>query len=71
MDLMIDMEGLATGPETCILTIAAQGFDPFSDGYYSDRCYYARIDLESQPDRKIEQGTIEWWSTQKEAHEEA
>jgi hypothetical protein len=28
MDLMIDIEGLATGPETTILTIAAQAFDP-------------------------------------------
>ena len=58
------MEGLATGPETCILTIAAQGFDPFGNGYYPERFYYARVDLESQPDRKIEQGTIEWWATQ-------
>jgi exodeoxyribonuclease VIII len=71
MDLMIDMEGLATGPETCILTIAAQAFDPFGDGYYPDKFYYARVDLESQPNRKIEQGTIEWWATQKEAQAEA
>jgi hypothetical protein len=68
--LMIDIEGLATGPDATILTIAAQAFDPFGKGYYSQQ-YYARVDLESQSDRKIEQGTIEWWATQKESQAEA
>ena len=67
---MIDIEGLATGPDATILTIAAQSFDPFGKGYY-DRCYYARITLESQETRAIEQGTVDWWSTQKEAQAEA
>ena len=71
MHLMIDLEGLATGPDTCILTIAAQAFDPFGSGYY-DQHYYARVDLESQPDRAIDDGTIEWWATQPtHAREEA
>jgi hypothetical protein len=71
MDLMIDLEGLATGPDTCILTIAAQAFDPLGQGIY-EKSYYARIDLESQPDRKIEDGTVEWWATQPtHAREEA
>lgn len=61
---MIDLEGLGTGPETAILTIAAQGFDPLGDGYYPDRFFYARVTLESQPLRRIEDGTIEWWATQ-------
>lgn len=60
---MIDLEGLATGPETCILTIAAQAFDPFGTGCY-DQHYYARVCLDSQPNRTIEQGTIDWWATQ-------
>ena len=63
---MIDLEGLATGPDTTILTIAAQAFDPFGTGYY-DQQYYARITLESQPDRSIDQGTLEWWATQPSA----
>ncbi len=68
---MIDLEGLATGPNTCILTIAAQAFDPFGTGYY-DKHYYARVDLESQPTRDIDDGTIEWWATQPtHAREEA
>ena len=68
---MIDIEGLATGPEATILTIAAQGFDPVGKGFYGDHFYYARITLESQPNRTIEQSTIDWWATQKEAQAEA
>jgi len=71
MDLMIDIEGLATGPETTILTIAAQGFDPFGRGSYDNHYFYARITLESQPNRTIEQSTIDWWATQKESQAEA
>ena len=67
---MIDIEGLGTGPDATILTIAAQSFDPFGQGYY-DRQYYARITLESQPDRNIQQDTIDWWATQPEAQAEA
>ena len=63
MDLMIDLEGLGTGPDTTILTIAAQAFDPFGSGYY-EQSYYARVTLESQETRSIQQGTIEWWATQ-------
>lgn len=67
---MIDIEGLATGPDATILTIAAQQFDPFSTGYLS-RDYYARITLESQENRAIEDHTIEWWATQGAAMDEA
>jgi exodeoxyribonuclease VIII len=71
MDLMIDLEGLATGPDTCILTIAAQAFDPFGKVDYT-QSYYARVTLESQPDRVIDDSTIEWWATQPaHAREEA
>ena len=63
MDLMIDLEGLATGPDTTILTIAAQAFDPLGNGWY-DQQYYARVTLESQETRRIEQGTLDWWATQ-------
>jgi hypothetical protein len=62
-DLMIDIEGLATGPDATILTIAAQAFDPLTRGYFEQH-YYARITLESQENRRIEQGTVEWWAQQ-------
>ena len=68
---MVDIEGLATGPETTILTIAAQEFDPLERGLLG-RDFYVRVDLESQEGRTIEQGTIDWWATQpKEVREEA
>ena len=60
---MIDLEGLATGPDATILTIAAQAFDPFGKGIY-EQSYYARVTLESQENRVIDNGTIEWWATQ-------
>ena len=63
MDLMVDLEGLGTGPETTILTIAAQEFDPLVRDSFG-RSYYVRVTLESQEERSIEQGTIDWWATQ-------
>jgi exodeoxyribonuclease VIII len=70
-DLMIDIEGLGTGPDTTILTIAAQSFDPLGAGYH-ERHYYARITLESQENRSIQQDTIDWWASQPDvAREEA
>lgn len=62
---MVDIEGLATGPDTTILTIAAQEFNPLVRDQFGQN-FYARVTLESQEDRKIEQGTIEWWATQPE-----
>jgi hypothetical protein len=67
---MIDIEGLGTGPDAAILTIAAQSFDPFGTGHY-DRHYYARITLESQENRRIQDDTVAWWATQPEAQAEA
>ena len=67
---MIDIEGLGTGPDAAILTIAAQSFDPFGTGHY-DRHYYARITLESQENRRIQDETLAWWATQPEAQAEA
>ena len=63
MDLMIDLEGLGTGPDTTILTIAAQAFDPFAQIDFKQQ-YYARVTLESQENRSIQQGTVDWWATQ-------
>ena len=67
---MIDIEGLGTGPDAAILTIAAQSFDPFGTDYHN-RHYYARITLESQENRRIQDDTLAWWATQPEAQAEA
>ena len=69
-DIMIDIETCGTGVDACILTIAAQTFDPLVREPYSDRWYYARVDPDSQPDRNISQGTIDWWATQPRAAQE-
>lgn len=61
--LMIDIETLGTTPDALILTVAAQSFDPVGDGYYN-QSYYARVDFDSQIDRKIEDGTLQWWANQ-------
>jgi hypothetical protein len=65
-DIMIDIETLGTGPEACIITIAAQTFDPLNrhcdwENWIS---YYARIDPESQPSRRVQDDTLAWWSQQ-------
>lgn len=62
-DLMIDIETIGVAPAATILTIAAQSFDPFGNGHYP-RHYYARISLESQEDRTIDDSTLDWWATQ-------
>jgi hypothetical protein len=67
---MFDIETLGVGPAATILTIAAQSFDPLGTGY-GPRQYYARITLESQENRNIDDGTIAWWATQPKAQAEA
>jgi hypothetical protein len=65
MDIMIDIETVGTGPEACILTIAAQCFDPLvRHDLLKLQNFYCRVDIDSQPSRKIEQSTIDWWATQ-------
>ena len=62
---MIDIEGLATTPDTLILTIGAQLFDPLRrEDLVDAQSYYARVDFESQENRRIDDNTLEWWSTQ-------
>lgn len=71
MDLMIDIETLDVRDSATILTIGAQGFDLWSDRL-TDVTFYTRLDLESQPTRTIDDGTVEWWGKQSpEAQEEA
>lgn len=60
---MIDIETIGVAPAATILTIAAQRFDPLGHGYYPQH-YYARIDLDSQTERTIDESTLNWWTTQ-------
>ena len=70
-DIMIDIETLAVSPDATILTIAAQCFEPFQRGYLNQHQFYARVTLESQEDRRIEDSTVDWWLTQPAAATEA
>ena len=72
---MIDIETLATTPDSTILTIGAQGFDPFSTKF-TDVTYYRRLTTDSQANRAVDYtpdtGTVAWWGKQtEEAQEEA
>jgi len=68
---MIDIETIGVAPAATILTIAAQSFDPLGSGYYK-QYYYARVSLESQENRTIDDSTLNWWATQPtHAREEA
>jgi hypothetical protein len=60
---MIDIETIGVAPAATILTIAAQRFDPLGSGYYKQH-YYARIDLNSQENRTVDESTLNWWATQ-------
>lgn len=75
MDLMIDIETLATNPDAVVLTIGAIKFDPFADNRDSVDfenkeinmdVFYRRIDPESftWPEATIDNGTLEWWARQ-------
>jgi hypothetical protein len=69
LDIMIDLETLATSPDATVLTIGAIRFnkdkdynhvtDPFSMDYF-----YCRVDTESQPNREINDDTLAWWAQQ-------
>lgn len=61
---MLDIECLGVAPDALILNIAAIGFDPCGTEIYAQHAVYHRIDPESQPDRGIDQGTVEWWAQQ-------
>lgn len=69
--LMIDIETLGVTPDAVILTIGAQGFCPYTDRY-TDATYYERLNLESQDNRHLDEGTLAWWGKQSaDAQEEA
>ena len=70
-DLMIDLETLDVNPTSTILTIGAQGFDPFSTKL-TDVTYYKRLTIDSQEKRTINESTVEWWGKQSaDAQDEA
>lgn len=75
-DVMIDLETLATSPNSAVLTIGAVRFDPFGDDAKDPRCkkLYIKVDLDSCEELNLEvnDDTIAWWAGQsQEAQDEA
>ena len=73
-DVMLDLETLATSPNSVILTFGAVKFNPFDLEQEMDNGIYCRIDVDEQIQlgRHVDQGTVDWWGTQsEEVREEA
>lgn len=66
---MLDLETLATSPNSVILTFGAVKFDPFDANKPMDQALYFRIDIDEQIalGREVNDGTVEWWSKQAKA----
>jgi len=66
MDVMLDLETLATSPDSVVLTFGAIKFDPFTDTI--DKGMYIRLDVDEQISlgRKVDEGTLAWWGSQNE-----
>ena len=70
---MLDLETVATTPDSVVLTFGAIKFDPFGDDALSHDgttinmdTFYRRVDPESfdWPSAEVDEGTIAWWSQQ-------
>lgn len=74
MDIMLDLETLATSPDSVILTFGAIKFNPFDPDQEMDDGIYFRINVDEQIalGRNVDEGTVAWWGTQsEEVREEA
>lgn len=74
MDIMLDIETLATSPDSVVLTFGAIKFDPFDATKEMTKGLYCRINVDEQIalGRNVDSGTVEWWGTQsEEVREEA
>ena len=74
MDVMLDIETLATSPDSVVLTFGAIKFDPFDNNKPMDQGLYMRFNLDEkiQFGRRVDEGTVAWWGTQSaEVREEA
>jgi len=74
MDIMLDIETLATSPDAVVLTFGAIKFNPFSPIIQLSDGIYFRINVDEQIalGRRVDEGTVDWWGTQSaEVREEA
>ena len=68
MDIMLDIETLATSPDSVILTFGAVKFNPFEAYQELDNGLYFRISVDEQLalGRRVDDSTVAWWGTQNE-----
>ena len=74
MDIMLDLETLATSPDSVVLTFGAVKFNPFDDEQELDSGLYFRVNVDEQIalGRKVDEDTVAWWGRQnEEVREEA
>ena len=74
MDIMLDLETLATSPDSVILTFGAVKFNPFDQDVEMNQGLYFRINVDEQIalGRHVDDGTVAWWGNQTdEVREEA
>ena len=69
IDIMLDIETLATSPDSVILTLGAIKFNPFDPAAEMGQALYVKVDVDEQValGRNIDPGTVEWWGKQAEA----
>jgi hypothetical protein len=69
MDVMLDIETLATSPDSVVLTFGAIKFDPFDNTKEMKDGLYFRVDVDEQISlgRRVDEGTVAWWGSQNEA----
>jgi len=71
--MMIDLETMATTPDTVVLTLGAVKFSPFNDDREKENRanekLYLKFDIDLQQDdgRVIDDDTLAWWGKQPEA----
>lgn len=69
MDVMLDLETLATTPDCVILTFGAVKFDPFDGTKPMDQGIYFRVNVDQQIElgRRVDDDTVAWWGRQNDA----
>lgn len=68
-DVMLDIETLATSPNSVILTFGAIRFNPFVPDEEITQAVYFRLSVDEQTalGREVNDGTVAWWATQPDA----
>ena len=66
VDVMLDIETLATSPDAVVLTFGAVKFNPFGNTVDGDKSMYVRLEVDEQIrlGRKVDENTVLWWGKQ-------